>query len=113
MQISSRPTGTGSGLLIEINQPKKLNALDLESFLELDRLLRDAAANPSVSFVAIWAPTDSNPKAFCAGGDVRRLYDEFKKSNDLGYGSSFFRSEYQVDQRVWKFPKPLLAFTHG
>lgn len=104
---------SGSGLLIELQKPKTLNALDLEAFLELDRLLDRAERDPEIRFIVIWAPPSVSPRAFCAGGDVRRLYDEHQKSGTLDHGARFFASEYRVDQRIWNFCKPVIALTHG
>jgi enoyl-CoA hydratase len=115
MKISPthRLTRTGSGLIIELRKPRTLNALDLEDFLEIDRLLDAAERDESVRFLAIWAPIDESPRAFCAGGDIRRLHDEHRASGTLDHGSRFFRAEYRVDQRIWNFPKPVIALTHG
>lgn len=115
MKISPahRPTRTGAGLIIELRKPRNLNALDLDDFIEIDALLDAAEHDPGVRFLAIWAPIDESPRAFCAGGDVRRLHDEFRASGTLDHGSRFFRAEYRVDQRIWNFPKPVIALTHG
>ncbi len=115
MKISpaNRRTQTGSGVLLELRKPKTLNALDLDDFVEIERVLDDAERDSNVRFLAIWAPLDASPRAFCAGGDVRRLHDEYRRSGTLDHGSRFFQAEYRVDQRIWNFPKPVIALTHG
>ena len=111
--VKSRRTRSGAGLVIELGRPRTLNALDLEAFVELRRLLEGAREDETVRFVAIRAPAHENPKAFCAGGDVRRLHDEFRRTGTLEHGAEFFTQEYAVDRLVWEFPKPVLALTHG
>ena len=111
--VKSRRTRSGAGLVIELGRPRTLNALDLEAFVELRRLLDGAREDDTVRFVAIRAPAHENPKAFCAGGDVRRLHDEFRRTGTLEHGAEFFTQEYAVDRLVWEFPKPVLALTHG
>jgi enoyl-CoA hydratase/carnithine racemase len=46
-------------------------------------------------------------KAFCAGGDIRRL------AEDPDQGHVFFREEYQLDYLIACFPKPVVAIMSG
>jgi enoyl-CoA hydratase/carnithine racemase len=110
---SHRRTRSGSGVLLELRKPKTLNALDLDDFLEIERALNEAERDSNVRFLAIWAPVDASPRAFCAGGDVRRLHEEYCRSGTLDHGSRFFQTEYRVDHRIWTFSKPVIALTHG
>jgi len=50
-------------------------------------------------------------RAFCAGGDVRTVYENgIERAN----GSlQFFRTEYAMNQRIFDFPKPYVALMHG
>ncbi|MBU6375607.1 MAG: enoyl-CoA hydratase/isomerase family protein [Bdellovibrionales bacterium] len=113
MQISSRRSKSGSSLIIELLKPERLNALDLEAFVSLNDALERAQLDPKIRFVLLWAPPHLNPKAFCAGGDVRRIFEEFERSKNISYGAEFFHKEYLVDQKVWNFSKPIVALTHG
>ncbi len=110
---SHRRTRSGSGVLLELRKPRTLNALDLDDFLEIECVLDDVERDSNVRFLAIWVPVDVSPRAFCAGGDVRRLHDEYRRSGTLDHGSRFFQTEYRVDQRIWNFSKPVIALTHG
>jgi enoyl-CoA hydratase/carnithine racemase len=75
---------------------------------QLRVLLGDHAANPEVYAVLIKGAGD---KAFCAGGDIRALYQSFKESGSLH--REFFIAEYPLDYMLYSFPKPYAALMDG
>ena len=103
--VFSLERGLASVLL---NRPKALNALTLEMCLELDARLKAWADDPAVKAVVIRGAGD---KAFCAGGDIRKLYDEGRAGGD--YPFRFYRDEYRCNARVHRFPKPYIALLDG
>lgn len=103
-------------IVIELNNPSKRNALDLEMVDELSAVLKTVAQDASLGLV-ILKSTDA--KAFCAGGDVRKIYDWAKAhkdgataSND-NYADDFFEREYRLDYIIHKYPKPVLCWAEG
>jgi enoyl-CoA hydratase len=64
---SSQNQGT---LLITVSRPESMNALSNEVFIELDKLLKDALANPEIRGIII---TGEGEKAFVAGADIKEL----------------------------------------
>ena len=54
-------------------------------------------------------------KAFCAGGDIRRLHQSVMNSdhgpND--YGETFFTKEYRLDHLIHTFSKPIICWGAG
>ncbi|MNQ81912.1 Carnitinyl-CoA dehydratase [compost metagenome] len=50
-------------------------------------------------------------KAFCAGGDIRALYDSYKAGD--GEHQTFFEEEYTLDQYIHAYRKPLVALLDG
>lgn len=48
-------------------------------------------------------------KAFCAGGDIRAVYDN--KNNNIV--SDYFRLEYNINKMIAHYPKPIIALTQG
>lgn len=100
----------GSGLILTIDRPAALGALDAECFEQIEKSLESARQDTAIQWLAL---RSNSPKAFCAGGDVRRLYSEGAQSGDLSYAELFFEVEYRVDQKIWDFPKPVIALTHG
>jgi enoyl-CoA hydratase/carnithine racemase len=93
---------------ITLNRPAALNALSYEMVLDLDRQLRAYAADPDVRAVLI---KGAGEKAFCAGGDVRALYQSAVNGGNLHH--EFFRDEYRLDQYLHEYPKPYIALMSG
>ncbi len=91
---------------VVLNRPDALNALTLEMALALDAKLRDWQDDPGLRSVLI---RGQGSRAFCAGGDIRRLYDE----RDGAYPRQFYRAEYHLNARLHRFAKPYIAFLDG
>ncbi|MGH6793850.1 MAG: enoyl-CoA hydratase/isomerase family protein, partial [Methylocella sp.] len=51
-------------------------------------------------------------KAFCAGGDIRILYD-LGKAGRSAEQLSFWREEYRLNRRIKLYPKPYVALADG
>ena len=93
---------------ITLNRPEALNALSLPMVEGLRILLGDYAADPEVYAVLVRGAGD---KAFCAGGDIRALYQSFKDSSSLH--REFFIREYPLDYLLYAYPKPYVALMDG
>lgn len=91
-----------------LNRPGALNALTLGMIRELGPRLRDWAENPSVAAVLVKGAGD---RAFCAGGDLRALWDS--RHGDGRMAGDFFREEYRLNRQIFKFPKPYIAVIDG
>jgi enoyl-CoA hydratase len=104
--------GRKGGLaILTINRPQALNALTLDNYRRIDPALRDWAADPSVHAVVVRGAGD---RAFCAGGDVRAVYEAGRGINgDPDLPAVFFREEYELIRRIHHFPKPYLAIIDG
>src|SRR5947209_16128320 len=104
--------GRKGGLaILTINRPQALNALTLDNYRRIDPALRDWAADPSVHAVAVRGAGD---RAFCAGGDVRAVYEAGRGiSGAPDLPAIFFREEYELIRRIHDFPKPYLAIIDG
>lgn len=98
------------GLLGEIilSRPETLNALTHSMIKRLHQQLIEWEQNTKVKAVLIQAV---DGKAFCAGGDIRWLYQEGKQGNtDLPH---FFWDEYQLNHTIHHYPKPYIAIMNG
>src|SRR6202045_958484 len=104
--------GRKGGLaMLTINRPQALNALTLDNYRRIDPALRDWAADPSVHAVVVRGAGD---RAFCAGGDVRAVYEAGRGiSGDPDLPAVFFREEYELIRRIHHFPKPYIAVIGG
>ncbi len=95
--------------MIVLNRPKALNALTLRMVRLIAAALDAWQDDPSVTRVVIGG---SGEKAFCAGGDIRRLYD-LGRAGDHVQQLTFWREEYQLNERIRTYPKPVVALIDG
>lgn len=93
---------------IVLNRPKALNALTLNMVRLMDARLRVWAADPSVKAILI---EGAGERAFCAGGDIRALYDSGKAGQS--YAIDFYREEYGLNALIKRYPKPYVALIRG
>lgn len=93
---------------LTLNRPAGLNAVTLEMVRLLQQQLSAWEQDPQIHAVVLRA---NGEKAFCAGGDIRSLYDSFKRG-DVEH-ETFFEEEYALDQYIHAYPKPLLALMDG
>jgi enoyl-CoA hydratase len=95
--------------LVTLNRPAALNALSLEMCRALDAGLAEWEADPAVQAVILRGAGD---KAYCAGGDVRFVY-EAGPAGAESVSAAFFRTEYRLNRRLHRFPKPCIALIDG
>ena len=95
-----------------LNAPAALNALSLPMVQALTPALRDWAGDPGVAGVVLQASGD---KAFCAGGDLRSLYQSMREcgAGPNPFAHAFFAQEYALDLLIHRYPKPLLCWGQG
>ncbi|MES0879428.1 enoyl-CoA hydratase/isomerase family protein [Roseibium sp. SCP14] len=99
----------GKAGFVTLNRPKALNALSHAMVKELERQLSVWAEDPAVAHVVI---TGAGEKAFCAGGDIRSIYDARMEGKLAGL-STFFREEYTLNAQIKAYPKPYIALIDG
>lgn len=93
---------------IVLNRPKALNALNLEMVELIDRALDDFEADPEIAAVLV---SGAGERGFCAGGDIRAAHDSGKAGD--GTALVFWRTEYRLNARIARFPKPYIAWMSG
>jgi len=112
-------TANGNIIAIaELNAAKSLNALSLPMILLLIEQLNIWHNNDSIAVVVLKGVGE---KAFCAGGDVVSLYQHLKSEsfpiNDekilASKAVAFFQHEYQLDQLIHGYKKPILVWCDG
>jgi enoyl-CoA hydratase len=95
---------------IVLDRPAALNALTLDMIRAIAPRLAAWAADPDVATVAI---TGAGGKAFCAGGDVRGLWQAKQRDPQAAVLRDFFWNEYRLNRRIHRFPKPYVAILDG
>ncbi|MEO7164281.1 MAG: enoyl-CoA hydratase/isomerase family protein [Bdellovibrionia bacterium] len=102
--------------IVTLNSPKTLNSLNVRMIKELHSLLNKWKQNDRISCIFLQGAGD---KAFCAGGDVRSLYDSIieqrKKDANLPANEcvEFFTKEYLLDYEIHRYPKPVVVWGDG
>ena len=99
----------GSAGYVVLNRPKALNALSHGMVRELARALERWRHDPAVLRVIV---TASGEKAFCAGGDIRQIYEDGiagRQAKSL----EFWRDEYRLNLAIKSYPKPYLSLIDG
>lgn len=92
-------------LVITINRPDKLNALNKEVIHELNEVLDEIQSNPEIKSVII---TGSGPKSFVAGADI----SEFKGLNKE-QAMALAKRGQDCFARIEHSTKPIVAAVNG
>jgi enoyl-CoA hydratase len=96
---------------LTINRPQALNALTLENYRRIAPALTAWAEDPTVRAVVV---RGAGGRAFCAGGDVRAVYEAGRGiAGDRSLTAVFFCEEYRLIREIHRFPKPYIAIIDG
>ena len=98
----------GRALIITLNRPEALNALNRDMCLAIHRALIDGLGDPEVDRVIIEGTGD---RAFCAGGDVVGLYHSGRAGSPDFEG--FFHDEYRMNQTIAVYGLDYVALMDG
>ncbi len=99
----------GRAGLIELDRPKALNAISYEMAMAISTQIEHWSADAEITHIVI---AGSTPRAFCAGGDVRDLYQHITRG-EFDRTRVYFRAEYNADLDVFNCPKPVVALADG
>jgi enoyl-CoA hydratase len=94
--------------LVTLDRPQALNALTMEMCQAFNEQLDDWSRDQEVEAVLV---RGAGERAFCAGGDIRAIWDSGHGDGVLA--ARFFQIEYGLNRRVFTFPKPYLALIDG
>src|SRR6266403_113977 len=96
--------------LITLNRPKALNALTHGMILEMEKVIPRWEKDAAIKAVVLRGAGD---RAFCAGGDVTGLYREMRDNPSGTLRRDFFRDEYIVNRRIYRYAKPWISLIDG
>jgi enoyl-CoA hydratase len=99
----------GAAGVVTLNRPQALNAITHGMVLELRRALDAWAYDAEVTRVVVAAAGD---RAFCAGGDIRHLYD-LGQERRYDEALRFWRDEYALNVRIKRYPTPYISLIDG
>jgi enoyl-CoA hydratase len=90
-------------MVVTLNRPDRLNALDVPSKEQLANVWRDAAADPEVRAIVL---RGAGEKAFCAGSDIK----EIQRTGTMVSTETLMRAIPGVGVAL---DKPVVAALHG
>jgi enoyl-CoA hydratase/carnithine racemase len=96
------------GILV-LNRPQALNAFNLPMVEHCAEHLARLQDDDRIAAVAV---RGTGHRAFCAGGDVRSLY-EAKRHQQPDLLDKLFRTEYRLNYTIQQFTKPYIAVIEG
>lgn len=111
--LEERPTTDGRFLLAiaTLNSERSLNSLSLDMIKLLLPAMQRWATDDRIVAVFLQG---AGEKAFCAGGDVRRICLAVRENGiDDPYAQAFFTEEYKLDHLIHTFPKPVIVWGQG
>src|ERR1700754_4884805 len=92
----------GCAGFVTLNRPKALNAATDNMVRLLARQLDLWENDSAIDRVVVKA---AGERAFCAGGDLRLLYEQ-KQAGKVSDSVAFWRDEYTLNHRIKHYPKP-------
>lgn len=98
----------GAAGVITLNRPKALNALTQDMCTAMRETLQAWAEDEDIAVVAV---RSTGERAFCAGGDIRVIYEHGRRGEPGAL--DLFREEYRNNAAVHAFPKPFVALMEG
>lgn len=94
---------------VTLNRPEVLNALSWDMCLAIEVAVDAWATDPAIDLILL----DAAPgRAFCAGGDILDMHKAGTEGR-YDYGQRFWRDEYRLNAKLFRFPKPVVSFLHG
>ncbi len=91
-----------------LNRPKAINALNFEMCRTIIAALQSWEFDPEIAAIII---DHSDGRGFCAGGDLRALYENVRDGGNEVL--DFFRTEYRLDHLLFTLAKPSVCFMDG
>lgn len=95
----------GAAMVITINRPKALNALNASVIVDLSHAVEQVAATKGVAGVVI---TGAGEKAFVAGADIRAMVDM-----NAEQAQTFAAQGHSVGEAIAHLPVPVIAAVNG
>jgi enoyl-CoA hydratase len=98
----------GDAARIRLNRPKAIHALTLPMCAAILDALERWRGDDAVRVVLM---DHAEGRGFCAGGDIRMLAES--GAGDGADARAFFHAEYRMNERLFTYAKPVVAFMDG
>ena len=94
---------------ITLNRTRAINALTYAMITLITETLQEWRSHSEVSLVVLDGAGD---RGFCAGGDIRALWENASAGRNVD-SRVFFRDEYRLNALIARYPKPVVALMTG
>lgn len=105
--FTTADNGLGS---ITLHRPKALNSLTNSMIESISAKLAEWEHDAEITAILL---NGSGSRAFCAGADIKALYEAQFDEQQLQDADHFFKEEYNLDLAIANFPKPIIALLSG
>lgn len=99
----------GCAGFVTLNRPHALNAATDNMVRQLAKQLDLWENDSAIDRVVV---RSAGERAFCAGGDIRALYEQYQ-AGEVQKSIDFWRVEYTLNHRIKHYPKPYVALIDG
>lgn len=96
--------------IIYLDRPKALNSLNRHMIAEIEKTLRTWEKDPDIKAVLFDSKFE---RGLCAGGDLKEIYVDYLKNDEVKDKDVFFREEFALDKFIMNYPKPMLSHWFG
>lgn len=110
LHFAEKTVGRFSLGMITLDNPRTLNALNLEMLRAMRDQLLEWRDQESIACIVLQAESG---KAFCAGGDVKSLMMSLQGNGAMAAAREYFTTEYFLDYLIHVYPKPILCWADG
>jgi enoyl-CoA hydratase len=93
---------------LTLNRPQALNAITLVMAETMTAFMRRWASDPAVGAILL---DGAGERGFCAGGDIRALYEAARTGSDLP--ARFWATEYHLNVLITRSRKPVIVIMDG
>lgn len=107
-----KTAGDSSIGVATLNSPRTLNALNHEMIKQLGAKLMEWEHDDRIACIYL---KGAGEKAFCAGGDVREVYNRLTSGdqNQVELAKRFIEDEYKLDYQIFNYSKPIICCGDG
>lgn len=95
---------------LTLNRPKAINSLSYEMISIISEKLTKWQSDDSIKVIIM---KGEGAKGFCAGGDIKTLYEAQSSEIAFERACHFFELEYMLDLFIYEFEKPIIAILDG
>lgn len=96
--------------IIYLDRPKQINALNSDTIKKISEILKKWENDDKIKVILFDSLQD---KGFCAGGDLKEIYNDFLKDDNCTEKDRFFKIEFALDKYVKNYKKPIISHWYG